>query len=110
MALYYAYVFPYIGYGIELYGTCANTGLTKLQTKQIKLLKILNKKDLKYSTNVLHVELQFLKCLDIHTSFVLIFVYKQQHNLLQKIFRNYYFHNHVFNKKSTQQSNNLLIK
>ena len=76
--IYYEYsVFPYIRYGVELYGTCANSVMKKLQTKQNKLFKIVYQKDLKYSTNAPHIELQLLKCQYIYTSSVLIFVYKQ---------------------------------
>jgi hypothetical protein len=42
--IYYAYVFPYIKYGIEVYGSCDQSILKPLQTAQNKLLKILCKK------------------------------------------------------------------
>ena len=34
--IYYPYVFPYIIYGIELYGACANKVMKQLQTEQNK--------------------------------------------------------------------------
>ena len=45
MQLYYAYVFPYIKYGIEIYGSCAKYTLNKIQATQTRLLKLLFQND-----------------------------------------------------------------
>ena len=105
--VYYAYVFPYIKYGVELYGTCNDSLMKKLQTEQNKLLKILYAKGMRYSTNLLYTELKLLKCLDVHKLFVGVFVYKQQNRSLPKIFDNYYRQNSDICARSTRQSNEL---
>ena len=39
--LYYAFVYSNISYGIEVYGSCSDTSLDRLQDIQNKLLKLL---------------------------------------------------------------------
>jgi hypothetical protein len=88
--IYYAYVFPHIKYGIEIYGNCNSTALKKIQVMQNKILKILSRKPWRYSTNQLHYELKILKCSDIHKLFTGVFVCKQQHDELPDIFSSYF--------------------
>ena len=38
--LYFAFIYSRISYGFEIYGSCANGLLSKLQTLQNKLLKL----------------------------------------------------------------------
>jgi hypothetical protein len=107
--IYYAYVFPYIKYGIEVFGTCDPSIMKPLQTSQNKLLKILMKKERRFSTDHLHCNLKLLKCNDIHNFFLAIFVYKQQHNLLPKIFSKYFVKNSSIHNRETRGSNNLFV-
>ena len=39
--LYYAFVFPYINFGIEVYANCSNLAIDKLNKLNNKLLRIL---------------------------------------------------------------------
>ena len=107
--LYYAYVYPYIQYGVEVYGNCGETVIRRLQTQQNKLLKILCQKDRTYGTNQLHKELKLLKCKDIYHYFVGIFVYKQQNYMLPEIFNKYYNCNHNICVRHTRQSKDLYV-
>ena len=107
--IYYAYVFPYIKYGIEIFGTCDSTTLKPLQTAQNKILKTLCKKKRRYPTDKLHNELNILKCEDIHKLFVGIFVYKQQNNLLPTIFSNYFHARNNIHNIQTRNSERLFV-
>ena len=53
-AIYYACIYPHISYAIEIYGSANDTLISKLQVQQNKLLKLLTKRDYRYSTNKLH--------------------------------------------------------
>jgi len=107
--LYYAYVFPHVKYGIEIYGTCSDLLMKKLQTEQNKLLKILCRKNRRYPTNQLHSELKVLNCYDIHKLFIGVFVYKQQSNMLPAIFDTYFKLNSDVCMRTTRQSDDLYI-
>jgi len=105
--IYYAYVFPYIRYGIEIYGVCDISVMKQLQIEQNKLLKIISQKDRRYGTNKLYSELKLLKCADIHKYFIGVFVYKQQNNMLPGIFSDYFRVNHNVKSRCTRQSKDL---
>ena len=74
--LYCVFINSRIDYGIEVYGHCAYEHLSKLQTLQNKLLKLLLKLDRRTSTNKLHRDLSLLKVSDIHAVSLLCFVNK----------------------------------
>ena len=107
--IYYAYVFPHIKYGIELYGACDQTSMKSLQKTQNKILKILYQKSRRFRTNQLHHELKIPKCEDVYQLFTGIFVYKQQHNLLPNIFSNYFKLNSNNHSIRTRNSENLFL-
>ena len=58
--LYYAYVYPLILYGIELYGVASKSIINQLQVTQNKLLRTLTRKPSCYSASLLHNELRVL--------------------------------------------------
>jgi hypothetical protein len=107
--IYYAYVFPYIKYGVEVYGTCSESVMKQLQIEQNKLLKILYKKNRRYGTNQLYSEIKLLKCTDIHKLFLGIFVYKQQNRMLPSIFEDYYKLNSDVCQRFTRRNKELYI-
>ena len=64
--------------------------MNKLQVLQNKLMKVLTKKERKYSTNLLHKDLNILKVHDIHRLSVLNFVYRSKSNKIISNFKNYF--------------------
>ena len=71
-AIYFACIHSRIKYGIETYGSASEYNISKLQTLQNKLLKLLTKKERYYSTNKLHKNLNILKVKPIYETPVLI--------------------------------------
>ena len=69
-----------ISYGIEVYGSCSDTSLDRLQVKQNKLLKLLLRLDPYTGTNFLHSELNILKVKDLYNTSLLLFVHANLHN------------------------------
>ena len=88
--LYYAYVFPLINYGIELYRSVCKTNIAKIQVIQNLLIKTLAKRNRRDSAAALHRELNILKIHELFTLNVLIFVYKQRRNQLPGLFHQFY--------------------
>ena len=74
--LFLTTVSPIINYGIELYGSSTKKNISKLQSKQNQLLKVLFNKDWFYNTNLLHKEGRLLKVIDLHRLRILTFVRK----------------------------------
>ena len=66
--LYYAFVYSNISYGIEVYVSCSDTSLDRLQVIQNKLLKLLLRLDPSTSTNLLLSELNILKVKDLYNA------------------------------------------
>ena len=74
----------------EVDGHCADEYLSKLQTFQKKLLKLMLKLDRRTSTNQLHRILSLLKVADIHSVSVLCFVNNCRVARCLETFCNYY--------------------
>ena len=109
MSIYNAYIFPHIKYGIELYGTAKPIHLNKVQVLQNKLLKILFKRNKRDSPRELLKEKGILNCRNLNKYFLLLFIYKQQNNLLPVVFRNYFTHTSETHNYETRQRNNIHI-
>jgi len=91
--VYFAYIFPYIKYGIEIYGMCSKSNLKVIQGVQNKLLKIACQCDRYYSPSLLHKQLSIFSIHELIGFFVLNFVYKQVNGLLPPVFNSYFTFN-----------------
>jgi hypothetical protein len=102
--LYYAFVFPYINYGVEVYANCSNSALDKLNKLNNKLLRILL--DRNYTTpnielyrlfNVLPIDLLHeMKLLEI------VHKYYYHKDLLPEIFQEYFLPNYTIHQYNTR--------
>ena len=89
--LYFAFIINLsINYDIETCGHCTDEHLSKLQTLQNKLLKLLLKLDRGTSTNQLHRDLPLLKVSDIHAISLLCSVNKCMAARCPETFCDYY--------------------
>ena len=76
LQMFHSYVYTKICYGLQCYGSACKTTKKKVQVICNKLLKVIMKKDSKYSTNKLYKENNLLKIDDMHKYVVLQFVHK----------------------------------
>ena len=88
--LYFSFIYSRINHGIEVYGSCADEHLSKLQVMQNKVLKLLLKLDYRTSTSLLHHNMTLLKIADIHTVNILSFVNECIAGRNHDIFNNYF--------------------
>ena len=96
--IYYALIYSRIKYAIPVFGFTSSNKLDRLQTLQNKLLKVLLARNYRFSTNLLHNELEILKVKDIAKMDALTFVFNYLGNNLPRVFNNYFilkndFHN-----------------
>ena len=88
--IYFAFIYSRIQYGIEVYSSCSETHINRLQVIQNKLLKLILKLDRLTATNILHKEIHLLKVTHISESSVLGFVNKVYCGQCPAIFLPYY--------------------
>ena len=103
--IYYAFIYSKIKYGIPIFGFMNDTKLRRLQVLQNKLLKVLLAKSYRYSTNLLHNELEILKVTDIAKLDVLTFIHNYFNNKLPPIFNNYFPLVSEIHSRNTRRSN-----
>ena len=63
--LYYGFIYSKIAYSLEVYGY-TSVSVSKIQTMQNKLLKLILEVDIRTQTNTVHKMLNILKIEDIH--------------------------------------------
>ena len=88
--IYYALVYSRIKYGISVYGQACDSKIKRIQTLQNQLLKVLSKKDYRFSTDSLHNEFDILKIKDIVKQEIITFVHNFS-NSLPPVFDGYFF-------------------
>ena len=91
-----------MNYGIELYGSASSNTLSKLQVKQNQLLKVLFKKEWRYSTDSLHRESKLLKISDLYELRILTFVRKCLRKETIPMFHNYYQYQRTIHNYETR--------
>ena len=90
--IFYTMIYSRIKYGIIVTGQTIKEDIEKIQTLQNTLLKVLYKKNYRFSTNKLHNELAVLKIEDMIKQETLSFVYQYIHNKLPNVFSDYFLH------------------
>jgi hypothetical protein len=108
--LYYAFVHPHLLYGIEIYGCTSKSNSNRLQVLQSKTLKILTRTDQRASSTELLKKMHMLNIDDIYSLTLLLFVYKQQHQMLPIIFNDTFTLNKNMRDRATRQDNLLYIE
>ena len=68
--LYYDFIYSKIAYGLDVYGYTFVSIVSKIQTMQNKLFKLILKLDIRTRTNTVRKMLNILKIEDIHEAFV----------------------------------------
>ena len=63
--LYYSMIYPYLTYGVLLWGSASKTSLKPIETMQKKALRIIANTSWDAHTNILFNELKILKFIDI---------------------------------------------
>ena len=88
--IYYSFIYSQIKYGITTFGFTDNNKIQRMQVLQNKLLKVLQAKNYRYSTNKLHNELEIIKVEDIAKLDAVTFIHNYFNNKLPPIFNNYF--------------------
>ena len=93
----FAFVYPHLIYGIELYGNTCPSYLDKLGKLNNKLLRILQGKDRRSPIVELYLTYNTLPVLQLHDLQILLFVHKCLHHrtALPLLFSNYFIMNKV---------------
>ena len=88
--IYYAFIYSRISYGIEIYGSCTDKLLSRLQVIQNKLLKFLLKQDSRTPTSTLHYNMKILKIKHIYETNILNFVKNCLNDYYPETYRDYF--------------------
>ena len=107
--IYFAFVYPHILYGIEIYANTSSTHLKKLIIMNNKLLRILQNKPHKFPVKDLYLNFDTLAIPDLHIFQLLIVVHKFLHHkhLLPNAFVNYFTLNSSIHMHNTRVRENL---
>ena len=105
MSLYDSLVLSKISYAFEAFGIASQNKLKDLQVLQNKILRILQFKDRKYSTNAIHKECNILKLIDLYEFKILKFMHNVHYNKgkLPSVFKRYFEKNEVSHTYPTRQ-------
>ena len=90
--VFYTMIYSRLKYGSIVSGQTTKENIDQIQTLQNKLLKVLYKKNYRFSTNKLHNELSILKVEDMIKQETLSFVYQFIHIKLPNVFNDYFLH------------------
>ena len=109
--LYYAFVYPHVLYGIELYANTHASYLSKLNSLNNKILRILQNKSRKCGTICLYNKYNVLPICKLHQFQLLCLVHKSVYHSsrLPVVFNNYFTANYSIHDYNTRFKNNLYV-
>jgi exonuclease III len=84
--LYHSFIFPYLTYCLEIWGSAAETHLNLLLKVQKQYVRIATHSDFRAHTNDLFKKLNILPIEKLYHNQILIFMYKINHKMLPEIF------------------------
>ena len=107
--LYYAFVYPYIHYGVEVYANCSRSTLDKLIKLNNKLLRILLDKNYSTTNIDLYRTFKVLPIPLLHELKLLEIVHKHYYHkhLLPEVFKDYFLTNNSVHQHHTRNKYNL---
>jgi len=78
--LYFAFVYPHLLYGIEIYGNTCKSHITKLEILNDKILRTLQNKSIRIPVTELYKSYDTLSLSQLHDYQILLFVHKLLHH------------------------------
>ena len=109
--IYFAFIFPHILYGIEVYANTTKSRLDKLSKLNNKLIRILLNKPIKTPVLDLYKTMNVLPIIELHEMQMLIFVHKclYHKDLLPDVFHDYFTLMRSVHGHSTRRSADLYV-
>ena len=110
--LYYSLIYPFLTYGIQVWGLTYPTYLKSVTTLQKRVVRIMTFSDPRSHSEPLLKSLRFLKFSDIIHLEILSFAYQWYHKLSPSCFVNYFNPVSSIHSYNTRQSqiDNLFVK
>ena len=108
--LYFSLAYPYLAYGILIWGSAYRVNLDKLIIIQKRCVRIIAGVGYRHHTTRLFAELKIIKLEDIYCKEVAKFVYKYIHNELPDSLQHLFCLNSQIYQRQTRQGNNLHVK
>jgi len=109
--LYFAFVYPHLLYGIEIYGNTYKSHITKLEILNNKILRILQNKSIRTPVIELYKSYDTLSLSQLHDYQILLFVHKLLHHAdkLPPVFNSYIAQNRSIYQYNTRGTLNLYL-
>ena len=102
--IYFAFVYPYITYGLEIYGNTCASYLDKITKLNNKILRILQRKGRRCCTNCFYIQYNTLPPVQLFAYHVINLVHKMVYSpdILPPIFHQYFILNRSIHQHSTR--------
>ena len=107
ISLYYSIVYPYLNYGIEVWGSVPKTHLIPLHTLQNRILRIISFSPRRHSSHPLFVRYKILDIDRIYVYKVALFMFKLQKKECPQVFNSMFHANSEYHLHDTRSKDKL---
>ena len=107
--MYYSFIYPYLTYCIEVWGSATQSRLNPLFILQKKAIRIISQSGYRDHTAPLFKKLHLLNLKNIYFYQIGIFMFKFHHGILPPIFNDMFQTNTNIHSYSTRQRNQLHV-
>ena len=107
MSLYYSFIYPYLTYCNQIWGTAYPTHQTKLIVIQKKAVRSIAGAKYRAPTDALFSDLGILKFVDVNIYLTMLFMFRVHNNMVPDQFQMMFNYNRDIHPYVTRQSNHL---
>jgi hypothetical protein len=109
LTMYYSFIFPYIGYCIELWGSANYSLLSSIFKLQKRVVRIIVSAGYRAHTEPIFSQLSILPLSKVYQMNVILFMYKFSNDLLPNIFTAMFHWNKDVHQYNTRQARKLHV-
>ena len=109
ITLYYAFIYPYLTYCVEVWGSAAKFYITSVEKVQKLACRIITSMPPRTSSALLFTMLNFLNCNAIYKQCVLVMMYRFNTGMLSDVLNNMFTRTYTIHNIATRQTNKLHV-
>jgi len=110
LTLYYSFFYPYLDYGLMLWGGASKTALNKIFVMQKKAIRIITNASYNEHTTPLFSKLHVLKLADIYELQLAKFIFGLYHNTVPRPLCSFFTVNRDLHEYNTRNCDNPIVK
>ena len=104
LTLYYSFIYPYLNYCIEIWGSANDTLMLSIFKLQKRAIRIILSASYRAHTDPLFLKLEVLPLKKLYQFYIILFMFKYSNDMLPHLFKSIFIVNYDIHNYNTRQA------